>query len=121
MNGDGFLLDTNVVLGLLKARPEALTLFERAGRPQPSRCAVSVITRMELLGFPGITADEEAVITGFLDCVARLPITEPVEDAAITLRRTRRLKLPDAIVAATARVHGLELLTLDDVLAARWH
>ena len=45
-------------------------------------------------------------------------LPEPVEDAAITLRRTRRLKLPDAIVAATARVHGLELLTLDDVLAA---
>lgn len=76
-----------MVLGLLKAYPAAVALFECAGRPQLARCAVSVITRMELLGFPGITADEEAPIRDFLNCVARLPITEPVEDAAITLRR----------------------------------
>lgn len=42
-----------------------------------------------------------------------LPIDLSVEDRAIALRRSRRVKLPDALIAATALVHGLQLLTLD--------
>lgn len=121
MSGARFLLDTNIVLGLLKARAEAVALFERVGRPPLSACAVSSVSRVELLGFPGITTDEEATIAAFLARVVYLPLTLPVEDEAIALRRSRRLKLPDAVIAATARVHGLELLTLDEALAARWH
>jgi predicted nucleic acid-binding protein len=34
----------------------------------------------------------------------------------IALRRTRKVKLPDALIAATAIHHGLELLTLDQTL-----
>jgi predicted nucleic acid-binding protein len=37
---------------------------------------------------------------------------------AISLRRTRQVKLPDALVAGTALHHGLELLTLDRALLA---
>jgi len=36
----------------------------------------------------------------------------------IRMRRTRKLKLPDALIAATAIHHGLELLTLDEALLA---
>jgi predicted nucleic acid-binding protein len=42
-----------------------------------------------------------------------LPISSEAENLAIALRRTRKLKLPDALIAATAIHHGLELLTLD--------
>ncbi|MDD2712735.1 MAG: PIN domain-containing protein [Simplicispira sp.] len=42
-----------------------------------------------------------------------MPIDLSVEDRAIALRRSRRVKLPDALIAATALVHGLQLLTLD--------
>ena len=45
-------------------------------------------------------------------------ITGDVEDAAIRIRRTRRAKLPDALIAATALCHSLELLTLDTGLQA---
>ncbi len=34
-------------------------------------------------------------------------------DTAIEIRRVKRAKLPDALMAATAVKHGLELLTLD--------
>ena len=37
---------------------------------------------------------------------------------AIELRRSRRVKLPDALIAATALCHGLELLTMDTGLQA---
>lgn len=42
-----------------------------------------------------------------------LPLSSAVEDAVIVLRQTRAIKLPDAIIAATALCSHLELLTLD--------
>ncbi len=43
-------------------------------------------------------------------------VEEAVERQAIRLRRTSHCKLPDAIIAATAQVHQLTLLTLDQQL-----
>ena len=82
------------------------------------QCAYRAITRMELLGFPGITPTEEQVIRSTLDRFQYLGISFEVEEAAIGVRRTRRAKLPDALIAATALCHELELLTLDVGLQA---
>ena len=71
---------------------------------------------MELLGFPGITSAEEVLIQAKMASLIYLPITSAVEDMAISLRRTRRVKLPDAIVAASALEAGAELLTFDHQL-----
>ena len=71
---------------------------------------------MELLGFPGITSAEEVLIQAKMASLIYLPITSAVEDLAIRLRRTRRVKLPDAIVAASALDAGAELLTFDQQL-----
>ena len=54
MNGK-LLLDTNVILGLLKGETSITALLETAATDV--LCA-SVITRMELLCFPGITPEE---------------------------------------------------------------
>lgn len=117
MNGVKYLLDTNFILGMLKSAPEVIAvLSERELRA--SECAFSAVTRMELLGFPGITRDEQSLITSRLELLAYLPIDKAVEDRAIELRRWRRVKLPDAIIAATALCHGLELLSLDTALQA---
>lgn len=78
-----FLLDTNVVIGLLKGHP--------------------------------------ATIRDLLDSVAVLPLDASIETAAIALRRQFRLKLPGALIGATARQHGLERLTLDRELAMKLH
>jgi predicted nucleic acid-binding protein len=71
---------------------------------------------MEVLGWSEITQQQEAVITELLAGMKYLSVTEAVENAAIRLRRTRKAQLPDAIIAATAQVNELELLTLDDEL-----
>jgi predicted nucleic acid-binding protein len=71
---------------------------------------------MELLGYPNITNDEERLITDRLSKFTYLAITTEIEDLAKALRRTRKVKLPDALVAGTALHHGLELLTLDRAL-----
>lgn len=73
---------------------------------------------MELLGYPGITHGEERLITGKLGQLIYLPLIGPVEDEAIRLRRRYKIKLPDAIIAATALISETELLTLDKALDA---
>ena len=47
-----------------------------------------------------------------------LAIDSVIEDRPIALRRTHRVKLHDALIAATALSHGLQLLTLDEGLQA---
>ena len=64
-------------------------------------------------GFPGITRDEESLIRQRLERLRYLPLTRAVEDVVISLRQTRKIKLPDAVIAATALCAGIELLTLD--------
>ena len=112
MNGIDYLLDTNFILGVLKSAPEALALIKNR-QIKSHQCAYSAVTRMELLGFPGITGTEESLIRERLAHLTYLPISPVVEDSAIRLRRTYRIKLPDAIIASTALAAGAELLTFD--------
>ena len=117
MSGIKYLLDTNFILGLLKATPEVLAIVTERDL-LASSCAYSAVTRMELLGYPNITSDEERLISDRLSKFTYLSISSEVEDLAIALRRTRKLKLPDALIAATAIHYGLESLTLDQALLA---
>ena len=117
MSGIKFLLDTNFILGMFKRTPEVLEVLS-AKRLTSGQCAYSAITRMELLGFPGITSTEEQLIRSTLDRFKYLGISFEIEEAVIGIRRTRRAKLPDALIAATALCHDLELLTLDAGLQA---
>lgn len=112
MSGNKYLLDTNFILGILKSDP--LVLAELSSRQlHVGECAYSAITRMELLGFRGITRKEESLIRQKLDRLTHLPLTENIENIVIDLRQTRKIKLPDAIIAATALSSSVELLTLD--------
>lgn len=117
MSGVSYLLDTNVILGMLKSNPEVLALVSNMGL-MSKQCAYSAITRMELLGYPGITVDEDVLIRQRLAQLTYLAITPDIEDKAIGLRRARRVKLPDALIASTAITHGLTLLTMDIGLQA---
>ena len=75
-----------------------------------------MITRMELLSYPGITTGEEERIRRFLDGVLVIPLSETIETTVIAMRRVVRLKLPDAIIAATALAIGATLITCDQRL-----
>jgi len=81
-------------------------------------CSYSAVTRIELLGFHGITTEEESTIVRKLESLTYFSLTRDVEDKAIELRRLHKIKLPDAIVAATALCQGVELLTMDQHLLA---
>lgn len=112
MSGNKYLLDTNFILGILKRDP--IVLAEVSSRQlHVGDCSYSAITRMELLGFHHITQEEELLIKQKLDRLTYLPLTGNIENVVIDLRQTRKIKLPDAIIAATALCSDIELLTLD--------
>ncbi len=117
MSPPRFLLDTNVAIGLGKRPGTARDLVDRHEAP-PHVCGVSQISRIEMLSYWALTSDEEVKIGTMLSAMTVIMLDEIIELEAIALRRRTRLKLPDAIIAATARVHSLQLLTLDERLDA---
>lgn len=113
MSGAKFLLDTNIILGVLKESETALKLVESVPF---EACCYSAITRMELLGFPGILEEEVEQIQGMLSCLTNFPLDRSIEDKVIEIRQQHKFKLPDAIIAATALINGAMLITLDQKL-----
>jgi hypothetical protein len=111
----GCFLDINVVIGVLKEVTPAVERLRSIGDDTP--LAYSAITRMELMGYPDLTDDERAAIESTLATMTYIGLTRAIEDRTIALRRNHRIKLPDAIIAATALESSYRLLTLDDALA----
>lgn len=105
-----YLLDTNTVIYLVNDRLAAALPAGRYG--------ISVITEIELLSFPGLQPGEEERIRVFLAIADRVAITDAVRDQTVALRRLHRLKLPDAIIAASAIVENAVLLSNDGKLAS---
>ncbi len=73
----------------------------------------SVISEMELLSYPGITESEENSIKSLLADCEEIALSTGIKEKTIELRKKYRTKLPDAIVAASAIVKGLPLITAD--------
>ena len=105
------VLDTNIVLHTLRD--------ELDEDLPPTGLRISVVTEIELLGYADLSADEEAGLRLLLKRLRVMPLTTAIKEEAIRVRRSLRLKLPDAIILATAVVTGSELLTNDQILAAR--
>jgi len=107
MNGINILLDTNIVLYLLNGD----TVLQHY--LQGKSFYVSFINELELLGYKDITQSEEQSIIFFLDECAIIDINAGIKEITKQLRRRHKLKLPDAIVAATAIFLGIPLLSAD--------
>lgn len=105
-----YLLDTNTIIYLMNGRL-ALPLPE-------GQYSVSIITEIELLSYSGISATEDRKIRDLLLLLDRIQLIDAVRDETIRLRRKNRLKLPDAIIAASALVVGAILLTNDQVFSS---
>jgi predicted nucleic acid-binding protein len=98
------LLDTNILIDALSGLPAAMETI----RARPDR-AISIITWIEVMA--GVTTANEAQTRDFLNAFPQLQITGVIANAAALIRRTYRLKLPDAIILATAQVENRLLIT----------
>lgn len=119
MNGIKFLLDTNFILGMLRSKPEVVEVIS-VREIMVEQSSYSTISKMELLGYVGIRDTERQLIEEKLSGMVKLDLNARIEEAVIALRQIRRVKLPDAIILATALVNGVELVTLDKALGAAW-
>ena len=96
------LLDSNIIIDHLRNIPPATEFLMNHER----RCAISVVTRAEVLAGPG---GERA--KPLLDAFTCYPIDTAIADLTARLRKRTRLKLPDAFQAALALHHELSLVT----------
>lgn len=65
------------------------------------------------MSFSGLTQEDEQKIQNLLLAIDRIYLTDSVRDETIRLRRKTKLKLPDAIIVASALIHDAILLTND--------
>ena len=113
MNGIKIVFDTCAAIKLLEEQYDLALLGINISEAQ---FFTSVIVRMELLSKPQMQEEEKQRILGFLDDLTVISLNEAIEQYAIEIRRTTKLKLPDCIVAATSIVLDALLLTDDDAL-----
>lgn len=73
--------------------------------------AVSVISYVEVLGYHKLTPEEKTLLEAFFSKVELLEISPAIRDQAVQLRQAQRISLGDALIAATALVHDLSLVT----------
>ena len=104
------LIDTNVLIDYINdnATPAFAANVEQA---LAARSVVSVITTMELLGWRGHSEQSRRDGENLLRGMGELGLARPVVDEVIKLRSLLAIKLPDAIIAASALVEGLPLMT----------
>lgn len=110
MNGR-FLLDTNAVVALLKGDAFLIQILQSA-----SWVGISVITELEFLSFSGLTSQDEALFRQFKNRVEMIDL-QAADDKMlariIEIRKSSSVKLPDAIIAASAIENNATLLTQD--------
>ena len=75
--------------------------------------SISFITELEVLSFPNLTANDLSQINGLLSKCTIIEPTQDIKDLTIELRKHYKLKLPDAIIAASAQILNLPLITAD--------
>ena len=98
------LFDTNILIDFLNAVPQA-----RAELARYREKAISIVTWMEVM--IGASEDVEAQTRAFLDTFIVIALQNDIAERAVALRREHRIRLPDAVIWASADIHSMLLLT----------
>ena len=72
--------------------------------------SVSVISKIEVLGF-NAEKDDLLQLSSFIQLGKLIELDDLIADKTIELRRIKKIKLPDAIIAASAIIHESALVT----------
>ena len=107
---EGYLFDTNVLIYFLAGKLPEDSLERIEDILRYSFC-ISVITKLEILGWKGHTEESFRETKSFLENADIIGLEDKIVDETINLRRHKNIKLPDAIIAATAIVYQKILIT----------
>ena len=95
------LLDTNILIDVLRGQEPALRWLE-----QQPRAAISVITWIEVL--VGCRDGEAERVEPWLESFPRFALDQAIAKETVQLRQQHGLKVPDAIIGKLARNPGLQ-------------
>ncbi len=107
--GPQYLLDSNAVIDYLSGKlPEnGMSFMNQVINDIPY---ISVITKIEILGFK-TTPEAFRLLSSFVEDSVVLGLSENIVEQTIELRKENKIKTPDAIIAATALVNQLKLIS----------
>ena len=98
------VFDTNILIDYLLGNSLANKEIVQYKNPQ-----ISIITKMEIL--VGASEDTEEVIREFLDNFTIISLNDEIAEIAIIIRKEHKIKLPDAIIWASAKYSNSLLVT----------
>jgi predicted nucleic acid-binding protein len=107
------LCDTNILIEFYKNNSSIIQELRNIGQNQ---IAISAITQAELY-YGALNKAELRKIKQHLALLQSLPVDSTVSDKFLELMETyslsHKLAIPDALIAATAIVHSIEIYTLN--------
>jgi predicted nucleic acid-binding protein len=106
VNGNNYLLDTNILPYALKGLADVRPYFDIP----PS---ISVVTEIEILGVKDKNDSEIKIRETIIEYCQIIPITNSIKKTTIELKRLMKLGVPDALIASTAIEGGFTLVTAD--------
>lgn len=114
MSGNRYLLDTNAVISIVNGNEQLITLLESS-----SFVAFSIISIIEFLAYSNLTEKDITVFEKMVEesSVISLRNTDKELINTITsIRKSHKIKLPDAILAATAIHYQCQIISNDKEL-----
>ncbi len=104
-----YLADSNTIIDYVGNKMPDTALLVLDGYFDDN-LSISIVSKIEVLGFNG-EEDELKSLADFIALASIVFVDDTIADKTIELRKAYRIKLPDAIIAATALIYGLVLIT----------
>jgi len=108
MSGNKIFLDTNILLYLLSGDETIAELLNG------KQFYISFITQLELLGYTKLDKKQEEIILDLLSNCVIIDINDDIKARAIHFRKSKKIKLPDCIIVASALYLDLPIITADE-------
>ena len=108
--GKRYLLDSNTIIDYIaglysgKAKQWLNHIIDE-------EIVVSVITKIEVLSFDPDKDDNYPILVDFFEASTILELSDSVVNKTIAIRQKQKIKLPDSVIASTALVNGLVLIS----------
>lgn len=110
MSGFDLVVDTNILIYLTAGNKNIAEVV------RDKNLIISFITEMEMRSWPSLTAGDVQTLKKLLSKCQVIGLNDEIKEKAIEIRKSTKLKLPDAIVSATAIFLGLPLVSADNDL-----
>ena len=104
-----YLLDTNILIYYLNGDSVAIEFVDK----NIDKCAISIITYLEVLVFP-YSEDEEKIVREFLELFKIYTVDMDITNSAIMAFRNKKNKIADNLIGSTAKCNDLALVTRNE-------